>query len=210
MKRIVLLLVGIILLFLCLTCRKEHVAPINQLVKDLFCFKTGSEWTYYDSVSQTTQTMVVTNYEILKSTPMPLGGRKAYDFAEYIKMDIIVGDSKKEIQLEADRNQNNTLKKGVSFIYPPIGEPLYIGCDQDNNFTPSAMYLNNYTLNEMTYSDVYVFNVTRNINSSSITYVDDFTYYVSKYIGFIRCIYQCEYHENYSFDWVLIDKNVQQ
>ena len=41
---------------------QEYVAPVNQLVNDLFCFKTGSEWTYYDSVGQTTQKMVVTNY----------------------------------------------------------------------------------------------------------------------------------------------------
>ena len=55
MKRFILITVGIIIpLLLFSTCQKEHVSPINQLVKDLFCFKESSEWTYYDSVSQTT------------------------------------------------------------------------------------------------------------------------------------------------------------
>ena len=210
MKRIIFLLLGITLLVILSTCRKEHVAPINQLVKDLFCFKEGSEWTYYDSVSQTTQKMVVTSFEILKSASMPKGGRKAYNFAEYIKMEIIVGDSKKEIRLEADEDQDNTLRKELSYIYPPIGKPLSIGCDENNNFAPTATYLSTHTINETTYSDVYVFNDVKNITIGDIVYVDNFTYYISKHIGFIRCIYQCEYSENYSFDWILINKNVQQ
>lgn len=80
---------AIVLLLLCSACRKEHVAPINQLVKDLFCFKEGSEWTYYDSVSQTTQKMVVTNYKVTKLESKPKGGgKKAYDFAECITLGI--------------------------------------------------------------------------------------------------------------------------
>ena len=66
MKKLGLIIISIGLIILSTSCRKEHVAPINQLVKDLFCFKTGSEWTYYDSISQTTHKMVVTNYENLK------------------------------------------------------------------------------------------------------------------------------------------------
>jgi len=203
MKRFILITAGIIPLFLCSTCKKEHVAPINQLVKDLFCFKTGSEWTYYDSVSQTTQKMVVTNYESLKFAPMPKGGGKAYDFAEYIKMDIIAGDSKKETSLLADRHQDNMA--AGSIVTPADADfSLQIRCDENNNFTPSATYLSTYVLNETTYSDVYMFNSTRNI-----TYAGNVTYYVAKHIGLIRYIYQGEY-QIYNFDWVLINKNVQQ
>ncbi len=191
MKRILLITIGIVLLFLCSTCRKEHISPVNQLVKDLFCFKEGSEWTYYDSVSQTMQKMVVTGYEITKLASMPEGGRKAYNFAEYIKMEVIVGNSKKETRLQAEVDQDNTLGEGLSCIYTPIGKPLYLSCDKNNNFTPSAIHLSTYTVNETTYSDVYVF------NNNSITY------YASKYVGFVRC--ECN-----KFDLVLIDKNVQQ
>ncbi|MFA7103506.1 MAG: hypothetical protein WC142_09960, partial [Bacteroidales bacterium] len=65
-------------------------------------------------------------------------------------------------------------------------------CDENNNFIPSATYLSTYTVNEITYSNVYVFNK------------DNVTYYVSKHTGFIRCV------ENNYFDLVLIDKNIQQ
>jgi len=191
MKQTNLYVAGIILLFLCSACREEHVAPVNQLVKDLFCFKTGSEWTYYDSVSQTTQKMVVTLYETTRMAPKPEGGRKAYIFAEYIEIEITVDNFNRTTRLTADIEQDNTL--GGSCIYPPIGEPLYMGCDKNNNFTPSAMYLSTYTENETIYSDVYVFNSK-----------DNATYYVSKHIGFIRCV------KDNKYDLVLIDKNIQQ
>jgi len=198
----VLCCTAIVLLLLCSTCCKEHVAPINQLVKDLFCFKTGSEWTYYDSVSQTMQKMVVTNYETTRMAPKPEGGRKAYNFAEYIEMEIIVSNFNRTTRLEADIEQDNTLGRGC--IYPPIGEPLYIGCDKNNNFIPPITYLSSYSVNETTYTDVYMFNVVKDITA------DNYTYYVSKHIGFIRCIFQCEYAPHNNFDLVLIDKKVQQ
>jgi len=189
MKKIVLCFTGIF--FLCTTCRKEHVAPVNQLVKDLFCFKVGSEWTYYDSVSQTTQKMVVIKYETFESAPEPKGGKKAYDFAELIKMEILIGDSKKRTQLESGVDQDNTLK-GLSWIYTPTGEPLHIHCDENNNFTPSATYLDTYSVNGTTYHSVYVFGV------------GGASYYVSKHNGFIRC------EKIGKYDLVLINKNIQQ
>jgi len=192
MKKIGLIIIGLTLLFLCSTCKKEHVAPVNQLVKDLFCFKTGSEWTYYDSVSQTIQKMVVTNYETKK---MANGSkRKVYNFVECIILGIAMENSRNGMtRLEADEDQDNSLMKEISQIFTPSGEYLHIGCDKNNNFSPIVMYLNNYTINKTTYSDVYVFNSK-----------NDITFYVSKYIGFIRCMKDDKY------DLVLIDKNIQQ
>ena len=204
MKRFTLIITGVIILFLCTTCRKEHVAPVNQLVKDLFCFKEGSEWTYYDSVSQTTQKMTVINYQTLKFAPMPTGGRgKVYDCAESIGMDITVENASQSLfikgrtWLKADIEIDNTLKgmyisTPVKTIFSTRLNEIYLSCDANNNFSQSATYLNTYTVNEITYSDVYVFN----------SY--DVAYYVSKHIGFIRCV------ENNYFDLVLINKNVQQ
>jgi len=204
MKRILLITAGIVLLFLCSTCRKEHIAPINQLVKDLFCFKTGSEWTYYDSVSRTTQKMIITNYEIRKFAPMPEGGRgKVYDCAESITMDITVENPSQSLFIKgrtwlvADIYKDNTLRgmyitTPVKTIFSTRCNELSLRCDENNNFTPSATYLSTYTVNEITYSNVYVFNK------------DNVTYYVSKHTGFIRCV------ENNYFDLILIDKNIQQ
>ena len=192
----------IALIAICLSCRKEHVSPINQLVKDLFCFKTGSEWIYYDSLSHTTHKMVVTNYEIRQFAPESKGGRKIYDYAESIYIDLIIdGDSpstslKCRTWLLADIDYDNTLV-GMYISTPLIDNTLRcrtisLHCDENNNFSPSATYLNTYVINGITYSDVYVFNV------------DNATYYVSKHTGFIRCV------ENNYFDYVLIDKNVLQ
>jgi len=204
MKRFILsLTIGIVTLLLCSTCKKEHVAPVNQLVKDLFCFKTGSEWTYYDSVSQTTQKMIVTNFEVRKFAPEPKGGQgKIYDYAESIHLNFTVENMELSLfnncktWLMADRHQNNTLN-GMYISTPAMYNTLHctefsFHCDGSNNFIPSAAYLSNYTVNGVDYSDVYVF------NESTVNY------YVSKHVGFIRCV-------DYGyFDLVLIDKNVQQ
>jgi len=196
MKRIILFIAGTALLFLCTTCRQEHVSPINQLVKDLFCFQTGSEWTYYDSVSQTTQKMIITNYEVLKFGGGKPKGEKVYDFAEDIKMDITVENVSQSLfrkgrtWLKADIYTDNTLD-GM-YITTPVKTIFSTHCDENNNFTPSATYLSTYIVNATTYPDVYVFNS------------DNATYYVSKHTGFIRCI------EAGYFDLVLIDKKVQQ
>jgi len=206
MKKITLYIAGTILIFICLSCRKEHVSPINQLVKDLFCFKTGSEWIYYDSLRQTTHKMLVTNYDATKSASMPKGGRKAYNFAEYITINYVVDSTNKgETHLEADEDQDNSAKGSV---FVPAETLLSIRCNNNNNFTPSATHLSIYTVNEIEYKDVYVFNVSKKLQSGNITYTDDYTYYVAKHTGFIRCVRKCGYAEHYSYDWVLINKNV--
>ncbi len=193
MGKNIFITIGLVYLFLCLGCRKEHVAPINQLAKDLFCFKTGSEWVYYDSISQTTQRMLISNYEATRLASMPKGRRRAYNWAEYIEMKITIENfGSGTTKLEADEDQDNTLRKGVSYIYTPTEEFLYISCDENTNFVPSPTYLTTYTVNETIYSDVYVF------------HQDDVSYYVSKHIGFIRCV------KNNYLDLVLTDKNVQQ
>ena len=194
MKKINLIITGILLLFLCSACQEVSYAHLNPLVKDLFCFKTGSEWTYYDSISQTTTKMVVTNYEIRKFAPTPEGGRrKIYDCAESIRIDFTVENTVQSFKtwLKADIDNDNTAN---GYIFTPTKQHLNIRCDENNNFIPpaSATYLNTYTVNGILYSDVYMFNY-KNV-----------TYYISKHIGFIRCV------ENNYIDLVLIDKNILQ
>jgi len=201
MKRINLYVIGILFLFLCSACREEHIAPVNQLVKDLFCFKTGSEWVYYDSISQSTQKMVITNYEITRwGAVLPEGIGKVYDIAEGIEIDIAIENSMQSsirnsktilTSFLGNKYQDNTAEGNVTT--PVENFSLRIHCDENNIFTPSAIYLSTYTLNENTYSDVYVFNSKDNID-----------FYASKHIGFIRC------KKDNKYDFILIEKNVKQ
>ena len=169
MKRVILVTAGMIFLLLCSSCRKEHVAPVNQLVKDLFCFQTGSEWTYYDSVSQTTQKITVTKNETTR-IGSKYAMRQTYDWAEIIEMCVTIENTvqslfiSKVTSLESDEEQDNTLRQEVSQIFTPSGEYLRIGCDKNNKFTPSATYLNAHIINKTIYSDVYVFNSKDNIS----------------------------------------------
>jgi len=209
MKKIILFLF-IPLLFFSSSCPSNNeeyiVSPMNQLIKDLFCFKTDSEWVYYDSISQMSQIMLVTNYDSLILVPK---GKYVYECSEIIEMNILVGESEKETRLSSNLSQKNI---GKGRIATPTNANSYfsIRCDENNNFTPPATYFDTYSVNGKIYSDVYVFNDEKNITIDGIVCVDTITYYVSKNTGFIRCIYQCKYHEPYSFDWVLIDKNVKQ
>jgi len=191
MKKIGLIVTGIVLLLICSTCRKEHVAPVNQLLKDLFCFKEGSEWTYYDSVSQTTQKMRVTSCEDFQGAPAKARG-KIYDWDEVIRMDIAI----ENISYFFSKTGETELAPLSGHIYSPVTTELYLRCDENNNFTSQGVvvtYLSTYTANEITYSDVYLFNSK-----------DNAAYYVSKHIGFIRCM------KDNKYDLVLIDKNIQQ
>jgi hypothetical protein len=162
------------------------------LVKDLFCFKVGSEWTYYDSVSQTTTKMMITEYEITKLAPKPLGGRKAYDFVEVIIIDGLYKgyeEYKIQISIEAEMNEDNT----AQFFGDYFDESrLFFKCNANNNFNENVSYLSQYQMNEIKYHGVYVFNY------------DNTTYYVAKHIGIIRFI------RPDLFDLVLIDKNIVQ
>jgi len=205
-KRILVIIIATIVMSLIgVSCREEHVAPINQLVKDLFCFKKGSEWTYYDSISQTTQKMIITKYETLKFGGGKSKRGKIYDFAEDIEMEFTVENTSQLLSvkgstwLKADIGHENTLN-GMYISTPIIDNTLRctefsLSCDENNNFHPSVTYLSTYMVNEITYSDIYVFNK------------DHITYYVSKHIGFIRCVYS---ESGYRIDLVLIDKNVKQ
>ena len=193
MNKIMLITTGIALSFLTLSCRKEHVSPVNQLVKDLFCFKEGSEWVYYDSVSHSTQTMTITNYEATRLAGKTIS--KTYDWAELIIMNITIENIAQslysiiETELFSDEDKDNTLAHGR--ICSPAITTLFLRCNEKNNFTPTATYLNSFTVNETVYHDVYMFNI------------DDIKYYIAKHIGFIRCV-------GHKYDWVLIDKNIQQ
>jgi hypothetical protein len=171
------------------------------LVKDLFCFKTGSEWTYYDSVSQTTQKMVITNYETLKSTPMPKGERKAYDYAEYIKINgYFLTDFEIEIESQGtEKEYDNTACFGGTYMSSNNTHsrlPLRFYCDKNNNFTCSVTFFTEYNVNGINYSSVYIFD--------NLSDEENVVFYVAKNIGLIRLT------KVDNFDLVLIDKNIQQ
>lgn len=195
-KLITQTIIGIVLLFFCSTCYKEHISPVNQLAKNLFCFQAGSEWTYYDSISHVTRTMTVTDYSLLIISKE----KRGINCAELIEIDFSINDKqsmfmKRCTSLRADFDQDNTIifDEIYSRIYTPTDKLIGISCDKDNNFTPSATYLSIYSVNGITYSDVYVFEIWRDV------------YYVSEHIGFIRCI------DDFSgYDWILVDKKVQQ
>jgi hypothetical protein len=161
------------------------------LVKDLFCFKAGSEWIYYDSISQTTKKMVITKYEGTRIAPKPLGGRKAYEFSESIGINGVFKEYEEhviQVGIEAKMYEDNTAMFSADYF---MGE-LSFRCDANNNFKENVSYLSQYQMNEIKYHDVYVFNY------------DNTTYYVAKHIGIIRFI------RPDLFDLVLIDKNILQ
>lgn len=191
------------ILFLGSACREEHVSPVNQLVKDLFCFKEGSEWTYYDSVSQTTQKMIITNYEARKLASMPEGGRKAYDFAEYIKIEgTFLTNFNMRIQAqgeEIDYENTASFRGTYESIYGHSSLPLHFTCDQNNKFNCSVAYFDKYNMNGISYENMYVFDMDELLYSNK-----SILFYVAKHIGLIRMTKINE------FDWVLTDKNIQQ
>ena len=183
------------------SCRQEQISPMNQLAKDLFCFKEGSEWTYYDIVSQDTVRMMVTKHTASKYGGGKEPNGKNYDFAESVKLEINVKNSSQSIstntRLVGAIGTDNMLGQLSNVATPVVNsfsvENFALKCDNNNNFTPSAVYHSNYVVNGVTYSDVYEFNI--NINAT--------TYYVAKHVGFIKCVAS-------GSDLVLIDKNVLQ
>jgi hypothetical protein len=153
---------------------------------------------------------------------IPKGNRKVNDIAEGIEIDVTIEDLMQSLSKKGRtiltsklgiKHQDNTAEGSV---LTPANTKFIISCDENNNFVPCVTYnttqyisyLNTYTIDETTYSDVYVFNIVENIIAGS--YKDDYTYYVSKQTGFIRCLRQCEYENYDNFDLVLIDKNVLQ
>ncbi len=201
MKKIILITIGLLYLFLCSACKKEHVAPINQLVKDLFCFKTGSEWVYYDSVSQTTQKMVITNYEATRLESTPKGGRRAYNFAELVDIKgYFLTDFEVRVRSQGDEEKdNNTAIFGGTYKSSNNTNsslPLRFKCDENNNFNSSVSYFAEYNMNNIDYKNVYAFNMDEN--------TENIIFYAAKNIGIIRMV------KIDDFDWVLTDKNVLQ
>lgn len=194
MKRIIIFTISLLLVFSCFSCRKEHVAPVNQLVKDLFCFKEGSTWNYYDSVSQTSYTMNITDYDVSKFAPKPKGGKKTYEWGEHIEISgSFFNEFKITIETEGVEKDNTAVFHGtyISSNGPHSTLPLRFKCDAGNNFDIDVKYLSECILNER-YIDVYLFKY------------GNIEYYISKHMGLIRL------HKENEFDLVLTSKNVVQ
>lgn len=198
MKTNRILLIIIMVGSITISC-KEQISPMNQLAKDLFCFKEGSEWTYYDNVNQDTVRMVVKKHTASKYGGGKEPNGKNYDFAESVKLEINVKNSSQSIstntRLVGAIGTDNMLGQLSNVATPVVNsfsvESFALKCDNNNNFTPSAVYHSNYVVNGVTYSDVYEFNINA------------ITYFVAKYVGFIKCVAS-------GSDLVLIDKNVLQ
>jgi hypothetical protein len=187
-----LIFAGTGLVFLFSTCKKEHIAPVNQLVKDLFCFKEGSEWTYYDSISQTTTKMIITEYENTKLAAMPKGGRKAYNFAEYIKINgFFCSDFNVTIRAEGEREEYDNTAIFQAYTASDRSS-LSFECDKSNNFNCSVAFFVEYNMNNITYRNVYIFEKENTL------------FYVAQYVGLIRMT------KIDNFDWVLVNKNIRQ
>jgi hypothetical protein len=176
-----------------IACEKDHIDTINQLVKDLFFFKEGSTWTYYDSVSHNNTTMTIVHSEKSKIAPMQKRGKPHY-FYETIESDVIVqgGYDKKftiEIWTGSFQNRDNTAIT-MGDIYTPSTTPFVFSCDKNNTFSCPMTYFPTYEVNSVIYEDVYVFDY------------EEVLYYVAKHVGYIRCFQADE------FDLVLIDKTI--
>jgi len=191
----VIVIVTAIISLIGASCSKEHIAPVNQLVKDLFCFQEGSEWTYYDSVSGTTTIMSILEYNQIKfGYPKPYG--KVHDFGESIEIrGNFLTDFDVKIRVQGmEKEDKNTAIFGGSYVSPTSNHssiPLNFKCDQNNNFNCSITYFAEYDLNGIIYKNVYVFDT-------------NIQFYVAKHVGLIRML------KTDDFDWVLINKNVKQ
>jgi hypothetical protein len=169
------------------------------LVKDLFCFKVGSEWTYYDSVSQTTTKMMITEYEITKLAPTPKGGRKAYNFAEYIEINgFFCTDFNVTIRAKRNAEEYDNTAIFNAYIVPnraflsSYRSSLSFECDRNNKFDCPVSYFTEYNVNNITYRNIYVFEFEE----------ENILFYIAQYVGLIRMT------KTDDFDWILIDKNI--
>jgi hypothetical protein len=174
------------------SCEKETL-PINQLVKDLFCFKEGSVWVYYDSISKTTDTMTITNYKNSKFCS------KGFYSSSCCEMKYIVGNFIKDFDItltaiSTDPNNSNTGTNMFRYKGKNATLPFVFICDENNNFyiDGNVTFLPIYQLNGKEYSNVYLFEH------------DDSKYYIAKNVGAIRII------KTGVFDYVLTNKNVKQ
>ncbi len=190
MKRIRLITIGITLL-LNSACNKVSYSHLNQLVKDLFCFKAGSEWTYYDSITNSTKVLHILEYtEHYEGYPSPYkryAGEiivlNGFFFSDF-KITISTEDAGKEYDKTAIFEGINITANGEKSVF------LSFICDKKNNFNCSVMYHTEYSMSGTTYKDVYIFNQ------------ENIQYYFAKNIGLIRMV------EVDNFDLVLIDKSI--
>jgi hypothetical protein len=190
---------------LALSCKEERVHPVNQLVKDLFCFKEGSTWTYYDSISQKPRTLAVVSYTETKWAPTPKccgSHRKAYEFGESLQIDFLLEDVDKTWRVEGTTEMTGSYEKDnvlididTYFACPLLNisgnkmQEFVFFCDENNVFSENVTFLPVFSVGDISYKEVYLFEK------------NDIKCYVAKNIGFLKCIDEDE-------NLVLIDKNV--
>jgi hypothetical protein len=187
-------LIAVILFFISSCSREKEMIYINQLVKDLFCFKENSTWIYYDQVSATTDTMIVTNYEAHKMGMLKCKHNISY--SEVIKMSVTFLQRIDVVFTPISNSRNNTADNTM-FATQENPFPFTLICDENDNFDiydgGSVKFMPIYQLNiNEEYSNVYLFEYS---NSK---------YYIAKYIGPIRMV------KTGTFDYVLINKNIKQ
>jgi hypothetical protein len=190
--KIILKFTAIILLLVTgLSCEKE-VTQMNKLVKDLFCFKEGSIWVYYDSISETRDTMTITNYKSYKFCVK----KGAYGSESCDELISISGTFLRDFDITlttSSRGKSNTASTDPYRVRNPL--PFEFTCDENNNFymfNGNVTFLPTYQLNEEEYLNVYLFEH------------DNSKYYIGKNVGAIRIV------KTKVFDYVLISKNIKQ
>ena len=165
-------------------CGKDQTSTINPLVKELFCFKTGSTWTYegtvYDAARDTTRNVILlvntSSYEESQFEKHCNEKGRGHKFKEYILYKInskmLMSQTFTSKIIADECGVDNTAN--VSIV-TPLGSALSFYCYADNTFSIDVEYLSTYTYKGHKYEDVYVFTQ------------DNGTYYVSKDVGFVRC-----------------------
>jgi hypothetical protein len=170
------------------SCKKDHIGTVNQLVKDLFCFKENTTWTYYDRINYDTTTILVSEY-----TETTFGYPKMYGETHNFGLQInFTGETShgKQIYIgiKSDPDIDNMARVGI-YCSPTS---YSFSCNKNNTFSCPVTYFPAYEVNGIIYRDVYVFDYK------------DGLYYVAKHVGYIRCF------QANQFDLVLIDKTIYQ
>ena len=186
-----------------ISCKEDQSSTINPLVKELFCFKTGSTWNYegiiYDKTMGTTLNVTLTvttsSYQESQFEKHCDAKGRGHKYKEYISYEIIAKNLMNQVfvsEIMADEcNLDNTAN---AFITTPIGSTLSFYCDEENNFNVSVQYEPTYMYKGNTYKEVYIFSYSNAL------------YYVSKNVGFIRC--EKRYDTGNTTDIWLVSENV--
>jgi hypothetical protein len=184
------------------SCKEEQSSTINPLVKELFCFKPGSTWSYEgtaykvgDIIRDVTLSVTTKSYQESQFEKHCNEKGRGYNFKEYISYEI----EAKMLMSQTFSSEIMADECGVDHtanvhITTPIGSVLSFYCDEENNFSIPVEFLATYSYKNHKYDNVYIF------------YYSNAKYYVAKNVGFICC--EKNYDTGARTEVWLVDKNV--